>query len=124
MGPRIADDKGGHSVDQLERRTSRRFLLRLPLTARWIDGTLRRETLTETRQVSSGGVRFVLPKAPKNSSTVEILMTFPNQLTHARRVGVLCHGHVMRTSLERSDEIEVIACIKRFKFIREAEGAA
>jgi hypothetical protein len=111
-------------VDQLERRTSRRFLRRLPVTARWIDGTLRRETLTETRQVSSRGVCFVLPKAPKNGSMVEILMTFPNQLTHAGPVRVLCHGHVMRISLERSDEIEVIAGIKRFQFIRESEGAA
>lgn len=52
--------------------------------------------------ISAHGLRFVLPKAPKNGSTVETLMTFPNQLTHERPVRALCNGHVMRTSLDQS----------------------
>lgn len=109
---------------QRERRASRRFWLRLPLTVRWTDENCRRENVTETREVSSRGLCFILPKRPKSGSAVEILMTFPNQLTHAGPVKVRCRGRVVRIGLERSDEVEVIAAIDRFEFMREAEGAA
>lgn len=94
------------------------------MMVRWTDDCWRRESLTETREVGSRGLCFILPKGPKSGSTVEILMTFPNQLTHAGPVRVRCHGRVLRTGIERPDEVEIIAAIERFQFIREAESTA
>ena len=45
-----------------ERRASRRFLMRLPLTVRWTDELVVGEALTESREVSSRGLYFHLPK--------------------------------------------------------------
>ena len=64
---------------QREQRKSRRFLMQLPIIVRWADENLVEETATETQDVSSGGLRFHLPKAPKSGSALEILMTLPYQ---------------------------------------------
>ena len=98
--------------------------LRLPLTVQWTDENWRRETLTETRDVSSRGICFILPRRPKSGSPVEILMTFPNQVTQAGPVRIRCRGRIVRIGPERLNEVEVIAAIERFHFLREAEGAA
>ena len=45
-----------------ERRASRRFLMRLPLTVRWTDEAVVGEAATESREVSSRGIYFFLPK--------------------------------------------------------------
>ena len=118
------NEKGARSVIQRERRKSPRFFMRLPLTVRWNDENTGREALTETRDVSSSGLRFILPKGPKGGSTVEILITLPHQLTQAGPVRVHCHGRVVRTNLEGSGKTEVVAAIKRFQFTREAESVA
>jgi PilZ domain len=107
-----------------ERRRSQRFLMRLPLTIRWIENNLHREARTETRDVSSRGIRFTLPKGPGNDSVVEIVMIFPHRLTHAGPVRLDCRGRIVRTDLEHGDEMEVAAAIERFEFAREDETAA
>jgi hypothetical protein len=106
-----------------ERRTSRRFLMRLPLTVRWADENLVGEAVTETRDVSARGIRFDLPRDLKSGSAVEILMTLPHELTPTGPVRVRCQGHVLR-SVEDSGRAEVIAAIERFRFIRNTEDAA
>jgi hypothetical protein len=98
--------------------------MRLPLTVRWIDERFRHEALTETRDVSSGGRCFTLPNGPKSGSAIELLITLPQQPTQAGPVRVHCHGRVVRTIREGSDEMEVIAAIERYEFMRETESAA
>ena len=63
-----------------ERRTARRFSMRLPLTVRWDDENIAGEAVAETRDVSAWGVRFNLPQPLNSGSAVEILMTVPNEL--------------------------------------------
>ncbi len=90
--------------------------MRLPLTVRWMDERLSHEALSETRDVSSRGLCFTLPKAPKSASAVEIHVTLPNQLTQAG-VRVLCHGRVVRVSSGGPEEMSVVAAtIERFQF--------
>jgi hypothetical protein len=111
-------------VVQREQRKSRRFLIHLPVIVRWTDGNLVEKAETETQDVSSGGLRFYLPKDLKRGSAVEILMTLPRQMLPAGPVRVLCRGRVVRTSLEGSDKVEVAAVIQRFQFTRDAENVA
>ena len=109
---------------QREQRKSQRFLIQIPVIVRWIDESLSRVTETETRDMSSHGLRFDLPKALKTGSVVEILMTLPHQVTAAGPVRVSCKGHVVRFSLTGPDKVEVAATIQRFQFMRNAESAA
>ena len=81
-----------------ERRISRRFLMRLPLTVRWTDESVVGEAATESREVSSRGLYFHLPKGLKSGSPVEIVMTLPHELTQAGPVRVRCLGRVLRSS--------------------------
>jgi hypothetical protein len=111
-------------VPQREQRKSRRFLIQLPVTVRWVDDNLVGEAEAQTQDVSSGGLRFDLSKAPKTNSAVEILMTLPHQLSNAGPVRVRCRGRVVRTNLKDSDRIEVVAAIERFEFMRDTESAA
>jgi hypothetical protein len=84
-----------------ERRATRRFLMRLPLTVRWTDESVVGE-----------------------AATVEIVMTLPHELTQAGPVRVRCLGRVLRTSPENSGEVGVAAAIERYEFMRSGESAA
>ena len=109
-----------------ERRSSRRFLMRLPLTVRWTDETIVGEAATESREVSSRGLFFHLPKGLRSGSPVEIVMTLPHELTQAGPVRVRCLGRILRTSAESSvpGEVGVAAAIERYEFIRSGETFA
>ena len=107
-----------------ERRISRRFLMRLPLTVRWTDESVVGEAATESREVSSRGLYFHLPKGLKHGSPVEIVMTLPHELTQAGPVRVRCLGRVLRTAAEDSGDVGVAAAIERYEFLRNSETAA
>jgi hypothetical protein len=109
---------------QSNRRKSQRFLIQLPLVVRWTDGTSIGEAEAQTQDVSSGGVRFNISQAPKTNSAIEILMALPRQLTNAGPVRVRCRGQVVRTNAKSSEEIEVVAEIERFQFVRDEENVA
>jgi len=111
-------------VSLKERRISRRFLMRLPLTVRWTDENVVGEAATESREVSSRGLYFHLPKGLKSGSPVEIVMTLPHELTQAGPVRVRCLGRVLRSSEEGSGEIGVAAAIERYEFLRNGEQVA
>jgi len=123
--PKLVGKLGGRCpVAQKERRVSRRFLMRLPLTVRWTDESVVGEAATESREVSSRGLYFHLPKGLKSGSPVEIVMTLPHELTQAGPVRVRCLGRVLRTSPEHSGDVGVAAAIERYEFLRNGENAA
>jgi hypothetical protein len=105
-----------------ERRASRRFLMRLPLTVRWTDESVVGEALTESREVSSRGLYFHLPKGLKPGAPLEIVMTLPHELTQAGPVRVRCLGRVLRSSAEHSGDVGVAAAIERYEFLRNTEA--
>jgi hypothetical protein len=101
-----------------ERRASRRFRMRLPLTVRWTDeNVVGGEAVAESREVSSHGLYFHLPNGLMESgSAVEITMTLPPALTKAGPVRVRCLGRVLRRNLEPLGEVGVAAAIERYEF--------
>jgi PilZ domain len=107
-----------------ERRTSRRFQIKLPMTVRWTSGMAVGEAETESRDVSSRGVYFFLPKQVSYGSPVEIILTFPHEVTLAGPVRVRCLGRVHRTEDDGSGRSGVVAEIHRYVFLRGDENAA
>ncbi len=107
-----------------ERRSSRRFLMRLPLTVRWTDESVVGEAATESREVSSRGLFFRLPMGLKCGAPVEIVMTLPHELTQAGPVRVRCLGRVLRSNSDDAGEVGVAAAIERYEFMRNGESAA
>ena len=98
-----------------DRRSSRRFPLKLPLTIRWNDEGVVRNASTESLNLSICGLYFYLLKELKNGLTVEIAMTLPNGMT------VRAHGRILRSSPEHSGNIGVAASVERYKFLPNDE---
>ena len=107
---------------ETERRSTQRFSIRLPLTVRWTTGAAVGEMKTESRDVSSRGVYFFLPKEVKEGSPVEILLTLPNEITMAGPVRVRCLGRVQRTENTIEGSVGIVAAIERYEFLRGEDG--
>ena len=107
-----------------ERRATQRFQLRLPMTVRWTCNSAVGEASTESRDVSSRGVYFFLPKEVVSGSPVEILLTLPHEITMAGPVRVRCLGRVQRAENDVPGRVGVVAQIERYEFLRGDETAA
>lgn len=107
-----------------ERRTAQRFHIKLPMTVRWTSESAVGEARTESKDVSSRGVYFFLPKDVKNGSPVEIVLTLPHEITMAGPVRVRCLGRVQRSEEEDEGRQGIVAEIERYEFLRGDENAA
>jgi hypothetical protein len=107
-----------------ERRTAQRFQIKLPMTVRWTSGSAIGEARTESKDVSSRGVYFFLPKDVKDGSPVEIVLTLPHEITLAGPVRVRCLGRVQRSEEEDEGRLGIVAEIERYEFLRGDENAA
>jgi hypothetical protein len=82
------------------------------------------EAQTESRDVSSRGVYFFLPKQVNHGSPVEIILTLPHEITLAGPVRVRCLGRVNRSEDDGSGRAGVVAEIQRYEFIRSGDENA
>jgi hypothetical protein len=120
MGPSLEGD----TLMVEERRATQRFQIRLPMMVRWTNGSAIGEASTESRNVSSHGVYFVLPKEVSSGSPVEILLTLPHEITLAGPVKVRCLGRIKRAETDEPGHFGVVAQIERYEFLRSDEHAA
>jgi PilZ domain len=101
-----------------ERRSARRFRMQLPLSIRWVDGTASGEALSVSKDVSSRGLSFRLPKAIDAGAMVEIVMTLPHEITLAGPVRVRCLGRILRSGEQEGTDYQMAAAIDRYEFLR------
>ncbi len=105
-----------------DRRNVQRFQLKLPLVVRCgKNGEGADKVATATKDVSSRGVYFFLPKDVGEGAPVEIYMTLPNELTMAGPVQVRCLGHIHRSEKLDSGQLGVVATIERYEFLRQED---
>ena len=104
-----------------ERRNAQRFQIRLPIIVRWTSGSAVGEASTESRDVSSRGVYFFMPKEITNGSPVEIVMTLPNEITHVGAVKVRGLGRVQRAEYGDPKRVGVAVQIERYEFLSGEE---
>lgn len=107
-----------------ERRVSQRFQIRLPMIVRWTTNKAVGEALTESRDVSSRGVYFFLPKVIVSGSPIEIVLTLPHEITLAGPVKVRCLGRINRADSDEPGRVGLVAQIDRYEFLRSGENAA
>lgn len=101
----------------VDRRAARRFRMQLPLSVRWTDGAGAGEALCMSRDVSSRGVSFILPRPVATGALVEIVMTLPNPLNQPGPVRVRCLGRVVRCQQDDKG-YRLSAAIDRYEFLR------
>jgi hypothetical protein len=107
-----------------ERRATKRFRVELPITVRWTNGSAFGEAHTESQNISSRGVYFLLPEEVKSGSAVEIVLTLPHENTLAGPLRVRCQGRVLRTEIKKLDGVGTVAQIKCYEFLRGNENTA
>lgn len=100
---------------QPEKRSTRRFLLELPITITYANNAAT-ELDALTRDVSSRGVFMYLNSDFAEGATIEFTMTLPREITLADPIRVQCTGRVLR--LESKDRRQGIAVsIDKYDFV-------
>src|SRR6202165_1986302 len=101
-----------------ERRTMRRFEMRLPATVR-VAGQDLRDLSTETQNVSARGVFFYLDRPLAEGMRIEVTMTFPPHVTLTEPVRVRFTARVVRVETSHAlAGIGVAAMIEEYEFLR------
>jgi len=99
-----------------ERRTMRRFDMRLPAIVRLESAN---EFHTETQNVSARGVFFYLDRGISAGTKLEVTLTFPPHVTLTDAVRVRFRARVIRVeSPLPSARIGVAALIEDYEFLR------
>ena len=102
---------------QPERRASRRFALRLPLTVTFPEGA-KTGIESESRDVSARGICFYFDSAPATGTDIEFTLVLPPEFTATNSIHVHCKGKVVRVDTGRpSGRMEVAAVINNYEFL-------
>jgi len=103
----------------MERRAARRFTMMLPIRLRYPDGAGFIEKNGETRDVSYRGLYFFTQAEPLAGSSIEFVLTLPQQITLAGDVHIRCYGRVLRVE-PRGGRCGIAARIDRHQFLPAA----
>jgi PilZ domain len=100
-----------------ERRSRKRYPLKLPVSVRPSGVSPPGEIFTETRDVSSRGVYFFLEEPLKSGSQLELMLTLPPEITRGEPVRVRCQALVQRTENVTEDRVGIAVKIERYRFL-------
>ena len=102
-----------------EKRATRRFALRLPVSVRY-DQTPE-EHAAQTRDVSARGICFYLEAPLLVGSAIDFPLTLPPEITLTESIRVRCKGKVVRVENNSADaKVPVAAVIDEYEFLSEA----
>jgi len=114
------ESAGGAKDNAIERRAARRFSMMLPLKVRFSEGDNVTEKDGETRDVSFRGLYFLIePATPDAGSSIEFVLTLPQQITLAGDVHIRCYARVLRVE-PLNGRRGVAARIERYEFLPAA----
>jgi PilZ domain len=107
---------GGWLEGTVERRSTRRFSMALPVAVRSGDPGGPAEYPGQTRDVSFRGLYFFATREFEVGSKIEFVLTLPKEITLATDVHIRCTGLVVRTE-EQGGRSGVAARIERYEFL-------
>src|ERR1700720_2339484 len=105
----------GHDKDK---RATRRFALRLPVTVRY--GDSEQEQAAQTRDVSARGICFYVDSAIQAGSPIDFTLTLPPEITLTESIRVRCKGRVVRIEGGTAGKMAVAAVIDEYEFLAES----
>ncbi|HZQ67881.1 MAG TPA: PilZ domain-containing protein [Terriglobales bacterium] len=104
---------------QHEKRATRRFALRLPVSVNYADNGSQ-EKAAQTRDVSARGICFYVDSAIAEGSVIEFTLTLPPEITLTESIRVKCKGKVVRVDDSTPDgRVAVAAVIDEYEFLSE-----
>jgi len=107
-------------VQQAEKRATRRFALRLPVTVSPV-GATGAAMAAQTRDVSARGICFYMDAPLTTGSEIEFTLTLPPEITLTESIRVRCRGQVVRVEPGMADaKVPVAAVIDEYEFLSES----
>ncbi len=119
--PQVDPNQAGQKrVDSSnDKRATRRFALRLPVTVRYEPNE--QEHPAQTRDVSARGICFYLDTAIQAGSAIDFTLTLPPEITLTESIRVRCKGRVVRVEGGNPpDKLAVAAVIDEYEFMAES----
>lgn len=106
-----------------EKRRARRFDLALPVTL--LSAGPKPAPLTlQSRDISSNGILLECDEEVLPGTTVELVVTLPEEVTQAAPVRLRCLGRVVRVDRGPEKRIGVAVTIERYEFMRLQNGSS
>lgn len=102
---------------QEEKRSTRRFALKLPVAVK-VKGP-KGEVASETKNVSARGVFFYLDSDVAEGSNLEFTLTLPPEITLTEAIRVRCTGHVVRVDQSGGNKVGIAAAIDQYDITAE-----
>jgi hypothetical protein len=107
-------------VQQAEKRATRRFALRLPVSVNY-NGNSGPALAAQTRDVSARGICFFLEAPLGIGSELDFTLTLPPEITLTESIRVRCKGKVVRVDSNVADsKVPVAAVIDEYEFLSES----
>jgi hypothetical protein len=100
------------------KRATRRFTLRLPVSVRYGENEQAQEA--QTRDVSARGICFYVNSAVQAGSPIDFTLTLPPEITLTESIRVRCKGRVVRVEGSPSQKMAVAAVIDEYDFLADA----
>ncbi|MGA2456777.1 MAG: PilZ domain-containing protein [Terriglobales bacterium] len=108
-----------HDQDDKNKRATRRFALRLPVTVRY--GENEEEHAAQTRDVSARGICFYVDSAIQAGSAIDFTLTLPPEITLTESIRVRCKGRVVRVEGgPPAGKMAVSAVIDEYEFLPDS----
>jgi hypothetical protein len=112
-------DRDQHPDHSKDKRTTRRFALRLPVAVRY--GENEQEHAAQTRDVSARGICFFVDSAIQAGSAIDFTLTLPPEITLTESIRVRCKGRVVRVEGGApADKMSVAAVIDEYEFLADS----
>ena len=103
-----------------EKRSTRRFALRLPVAVKQ-EQTDPKEQAATSRDVSARGICFYVESAVEEGAPIEFTLTLPPEITLTESIRVQCKGRVVRVEDGgNGGKLAVAAVIEEYEFLPEA----
>jgi len=104
-----------------DKRSTRRFALRLPVSVRYGEGT--EEQAAQTRDVSARGICFFAESGIQAGSPIDFTLTLPPEITLTESIRVHCKGRVVRVEGGTpAGKMAVAAVIDEYEFLAETDS--
>jgi len=101
-----------------DKRSTRRFALRLPVSIRSGEED---ERAAQTRDVSARGICFFVDSAIQAGSAIDFTLTLPPEITLTESIRVRCKGRVVRVEGgSPSSKMAVAAVIDEYEFLADS----
>jgi len=102
-----------------EKRSARRFALRIPVTVARGDNSTFSES-AEIRDVSARGICLYLDSSIEQGSPIGFTLTLPPEITLTESIRVQCKGRVVRIEDADEGKMSVAAVIEEYEFLPES----